>query len=211
MKSSDRIIVWALAISLAIHAVVLTAVHFSRPVEAKEKAPTPAAIRVIVREPPPTPTPPPEKTKPVQPTKPTTPNVRPPVTGPSKPGAGNDKNSKPPTGDGPNIGVTNVAVTAAPIESPKPRCSAPYTAALVTNAIPAESPEEANGAIGKAQVKVDLAATGAVVGVSIYASTGNMILDRAAMRAAHASSYRAETRDCESVSGSYLFTVDFQN
>jgi hypothetical protein len=36
-----------------------------------------------------------------------------------------------------------------------------------------------------------------------------MLLDQAALRAARASTYRAEIRDCVSVGGSYLFAVDF--
>src|SRR5579862_7579022 len=211
MKSSDRIIVWALAISLAIHAVVITAVHFKRPAEAQEKPPTRGEI-IVVHVPPPTPTPRPEVVKPVQPTKPTTPNVHPPVVGPVRPGTkGTGSNPKPPTVVGPGTVGTDVVGTIGPTATPQPKCSAPYVPASVTNEMPAESPEEANGATGQARVKVDLSATGAVLGVSIYTSTGNLLLDRAAMRAAKASSYRAETRDCEPVSGSYLFNVDFQN
>lgn len=76
--------------------------------------------------------------------------------------------------------------------------------------MPAEAPQAAEGETGTAQVKVDLAATGAVLGVEIYKTAGNLFLDRAAMRAARASTYKAETRACESVGGSYLFTVEFQ-
>ncbi len=45
---------------------------------------------------------------------------------------------------------------------------------------------------------------------SIYESTGYLQLDRAAIAAARASRYAPEERDCKTVSGSYLFVVDFE-
>ena len=62
----------------------------------------------------------------------------------------------------------------------------------------------------QAQVRVTLDPSGAVAAVDIYRSAGNALLDREALRAARQSTYRAEIRDCVSVRGEYLFTVDFR-
>ena len=62
-----------------------------------------------------------------------------------------------------------------------------------------------------AMIKVDLDTDGHVTGVSVYASTGSLELDEAAMRAARESTYAPETRDCRPVAGSYLFKVEFSS
>jgi TonB family protein len=79
----------------------------------------------------------------------------------------------------------------------------------------AQTPEvpsdvQAQGYMGTAKVKVDLDASGDVVGTSIYTSTGSMELDRAALAAARASRYAPEQRECKNVPGSYLFIIDFE-
>lgn len=211
MKGNDRFVIWALAISLAIHAVFLTVVRFSRPVEAQERPPTHVTIQDIIHVPPPTPTPKPVVVHPQKSHPKTNPQVA--VTVPRTRGGGKGATPGPalPT-PGSNIGTgSDPSASPEPTDPPKPRCSAPYVAASVTNAVPAEAPEAAEGQTGVAQVKVNLSDTGAVLAVSIYATTGNTFLDSAALRAARQSSYRAETRDCMPVGGSYLFKVDFQN
>ena len=189
----------------------MTAVRFTRPVEAQEPRPTHGDI-IHIHVPPPTPTPRPVVHHVVsQPKSHTQQHVA--LVKTTSPNKGGDKSTvanPQPTGGTDAIG-TGTDTSPAPTATPQPHCSAPYVPASVTNAMPAESPEEADGATGQARVKVDLSAAGAVLGVSIYTSTGNPLLDRAAMRAARASTYKAETRDCEPVSGSYLFNVDFQN
>ena len=60
------------------------------------------------------------------------------------------------------------------------------------------------------KVRVDLDAGGNVVAVTVYESSGSMELDRAALNAARASSYAPEERNCQDISGSYLFTVNFE-
>ncbi len=52
-----------------------------------------------------------------------------------------------------------------------------------------------------AMIEVDLDASGRVIGVSVYRSSGSLDLDRAAMDAARESSYGPETRDGQPGSG----------
>lgn len=106
-----------------------------------------------------------------------------------------------------------ISQPVAPTEAPGPACSDPNIEAKTINAI---SPDQtasgsAAGTSATAMIKVDLDASGHVIGVSVYASTGSLELDRAAMQAARESSYAPEMRDCQAVAGSYLFKVEFSN
>lgn len=58
-------------------------------------------------------------------------------------------------------------------------------------------------------VRVDLDATGAIIGTAVMRSSGDTLLDHAAIKAARASSFQPEVRDCTPVGGSYLFVVNF--
>ena len=104
------------------------------------------------------------------------------------------------------------ATTPADTPTPKPACSAPDVPAKATSAITPEEPAIARdqGLTGTAKIEVDLDAAGTVVGTSVYLSTGSTQLDQAALDAARRSSYAPEQVDCKDVSGSYLFTVQFQ-
>ncbi len=73
------------------------------------------------------------------------------------------------------------------------------------------TPDDAEQMTGTAKVAVALTPSGSVSAASIYRSTGDMMLDRAALRAARMSTYSPEVRDCTPVGGTYLFTVDFTN
>ncbi len=122
-----------------------------------------------------------------------------------------------PTGDPNDVATPGVdaAPTAAPFvatPTPKPACSAPDIQAKTIDAQTPDKPDDAQaqGLVGTVKVKVDLDASGAVLGASIYESSGSMELDRAALAAARRSSYAPEERECKDVPGSYLFTVDFQ-
>ena len=102
---------------------------------------------------------------------------------------------------------------AVPTDAPGPACSEPNAEAKTVVAI---SPDRtasgfATDTNATAMIKVDLDASGRVTGVSVYASTGSLELDRAAMDAARESTYAPETRDFQAVPGSYLFKVEFTN
>jgi TonB family protein len=62
---------------------------------------------------------------------------------------------------------------------------------------------------GTSQVKIDLAETGDLKAASLFASSGNDVLDDAALRSAKLSRYSPETVNCRRVAGSYLLEVEF--
>jgi TonB family protein len=62
---------------------------------------------------------------------------------------------------------------------------------------------------GTSQVKIDLAATGDLKAASLFASSGNAVLDNAALRTAKLNRYIPETVNCRHVAGSYLVQVEF--
>ncbi len=110
----------------------------------------------------------------------------------------------------------NGGVISQPVEptgAPGPACSEPNVEAKTISAV---SPDRTASGFDAstnvtAMIKVDLDASGRVTGVSVYASTGSLELDRAAMDAARESTYAPETRDCQAVPGSYLFKVEFSS
>ena len=204
---SDRIIVWALALSLAVHAIFLAAVRFTRPVQADEK-PTRVVMRTIVHVPPPTPPPtPPPHVKPSAPTHPTT-ATRPRINAPTLTRTDGHVGKDP---VGPVIAGPVVEASTGPIatDSPKPACSVPNAPATTISVISPATPDDAAGEVGTAQIRVTLTAAGAVSSADVYHSAGNVLLDRAALVAARQTTYRAAVRDCISVGGSYLFTATF--
>lgn len=216
--SNGRVLRIALAGSLAVHLVV-AAIIFSHP--AKAAPPQKPDKSYIIHLPPPTPTPPPPTPKPALPhPQQKSPAVRPPIHAPhiisrSDPHAPPAPPVEPAGSPMPSPAATGpvFAPTAAPFvptPTPKPACSAPDIPAKTVVTQSADRPEDADGYTGTAKVRVDLDATGNVLGASIYQTTGSMELDRAALAAARASRYTPEERDCKNVSGSYLFIVDFQ-
>jgi protein TonB len=219
-RSNSRFLRIAIAASLAVHLIVAAIVHSHPVTAAPEQKPK---TTYIVQLPPPTPTPPPPTPQPRHPrtTTASRPAIKvvklpqhtkpqgPPQVVPSTQPTGNTGDF----GETPGPGPSDVGATTAPIvptPTPKPACSAPDIPArtLVTQAV--DKPDDADGYSGEAKVKVDLDASGDVLGASIYESTGSMQLDRAAVAAARASRYAPEERDCKNVPGSYLFIVDFE-
>ena len=99
--------------------------------------------------------------------------------------------------------------------SPAPRtssaCAAPHVDAAITQAVPPVYSASARqqGATGTVLVRVNLSSTGAVVGTSVYRSSGNDALDDAALQAAQASLYSPEINDCQPTGGSYIFRANF--
>lgn len=220
--SNGRVLRIAIGASLAVH-LVFAAVVYSRPATAAPEQ-LPKHMDILkIHLPPPTPTPPPPKPAlphPQRKSAAVTPHVH-----TVKLVAKNDNPKGPselppppqPTGD-PNPGQTSgpdTAPTAAPFvptPTPKPACSAPDIPAKTIDAQTPDKPDDAQaeGFVGTVKVKVNLDAAGAVLGASVYESSGSMELDQAALSAARASRYEPEERDCKNVPGSYLFTVDFQ-
>jgi protein TonB len=214
MKSKPRrFFIWALGISLVLHALVATEV---RPYHAEARDSL-EPFRLYIERHPPVHTPPPMPT-PVPVHAPRTiaaaaqPYAAHPVLRNAPRPVASEAPPAPrigPTSGVPGPGPGTGSAQPDPTETPRPACSQPDVEAKAVDTVNAEMPEGAAGATGTAQVLVRLRSSGAVDGVSIYRSTGNAFLDRAALVAARQSTYAPEIRACEAVGGSYLFTVDF--
>lgn len=207
----------ALALSLLFHLVIAPFVR--APVEAIPHQDIRVITHIIVR---PTPAPPKPRPRvtvsqhdlPIVGPRITRPHVsrhssgRVAITPPFPTGEPNAPGNTGPSGPGGVIGQP-----VAPAETAGPACSDPNAEAktLVAVAPDSASSEVAAASNLTAMIKVDLDAEGRVVGVSVYASTGSVELDQAAMRAARESTYAPEMRDCQAVPGSYLFKVEFSN
>jgi protein TonB len=166
--------------------------------------------------PPPTPTPNPQNTpppkKPVEQPKPLKVNL---VHTTSNAAGGSTENtvSQPKTGSENGApGGTGNAATAAP-STPKPACANPNVDATVTNPAAAEYPESAKDlGLGEVtvNVKVTVGPSGNLIGAEVYKSSGNMMIDQAALRTARQSTYAPKLVNCQPTTGDYLFRVDFQ-
>jgi len=213
-QRSDRFLIWAIAVSFGVHLIVAVAMRFA-PAQAKAEQPATHAY-IVIRTPAPTPTPPPQLPVPhrAQPrTAAAAPHVKTPVQhsriaqpGPVEGTPGPASSAPPETGSGQG---DTPGPSVEPTATPKPSCANPNVAASVADVVDANPPEGTEGESGTAQVRVTLSAAGAVLGTDIFRSAGDIRLDREALRAARASTYRAEIRDCLSIGGSYLFTVEF--
>jgi len=92
-----------------------------------------------------------------------------------------------------------------------PNCAHPDQPATIVGDPPQPNePEDANGATGMAKIRVDLAASGAVLDVAVVVSSGSPALDQEALRVAKIAQYAPEHRGCLAVAGSYLFRAEFQ-
>jgi TonB family protein len=199
-SQSNRLLAWALAVSLVVHAVFAIVVRNTPPVIAQDRL---HRVTIIVVKPPPIAT-----------------------LHPARGGSSNPSHvaARPPTLHSnmtnrttdvvPVSGTPGPAVPGSPgpAGTPKPSCANPNVPARSVQTVAADFPEAAReaGATGTTQVKVSLFASGAVAGIAIYSSSGNVQLDQAAERAARQSSFSAELRNCQPVAGDYLFRVDFQ-
>lgn len=216
--SNGRVLRIALAGSVAVH-LIIAAVVYSRPVTAAPVQPAQQMPVYKLRLPPPTPPPPPkhELPHPQHHTVAVSPPIHPPKVArihsdhpPIAPPVEPTGIPQPLDTSGPDTAPTGAPIEATPAPTPKPACSAPDVPAKTIAVHSPETPEDAAGFTGTAKVKVDLDAMGEVVGTSVYESTGNPQLDQAALTAARESRYAPEQVDCKNISGSYLFTIDFQ-
>jgi TonB family protein len=108
------------------------------------------------------------------------------------------------------------AATLAPMPTPtptKPACATPNAPATATQKVTPDMPEVARqmGASGTAQIEVSLDARGNVIAASVYTSTNNSALDKAALQAAQQSKYSPEIVNCAKSAGSYIYTVTFES
>lgn len=68
---------------------------------------------------------------------------------------------------------------------------------------------EQQGINGTVAVQIDLTSTGSLAYEKVSSSSGNSLLDGAAMRSARLTRFTPETAGCRHVGGSYLYVVDY--
>ena len=89
-------------------------------------------------------------------------------------------------------------------------CAIPYASAQATSTfVDYPTIAEAMGVEGVATVGITLSPTGRVIRAWRMRSTGNALLDSAALAAAQSNGYVAERSECSSVGGNYKVEVDF--
>lgn len=228
---SRRFILYGFVISILLHGLFGPFVDWKPNTGGTPEPVYSVSIKTIVHTPKPTPvptptpTPPPKQTP--QPTQPPHPKVekllvQPPKThsqsnaGPSEQRYTNTQGSENgvPQGNSNTGPPATVPGTATPAPTPtRPACAVPNASAQTTQKVTPDMPEIARqmGASGTAQVKVSLDANGNVTNASIYTSTHNAALDKAAVQAAQQSKYRPDIVNCVPTAGSYLYVVTFEN
>src|SRR5260370_15999182 len=123
----------------------------------------------------------------------------------------------------PSIFIAMLATLAATLASTAPTfaaqastslsvCGTQAAPAAISVPVPADYPRIAaeQNSSGTALVRVDLADTGAIRNATLFESSGNELLDRAALLAARQQTYSPQIVGCQPVGGSYLITVAFQ-
>jgi TonB family protein len=108
--------------------------------------------------------------------------------------------------------VASTAPITAATRTPHAACLKQAAPATISRTIPADYPmiSAEQNVSGTAQVRVDLTSTGALRNAAIAGSSGNDLLDGAALAAARQQTYSPQIVDCQPVSGSYLIVVDFE-
>ncbi len=107
---------------------------------------------------------------------------------------------------------TPAPVPATPAPTPKPACANPNQEATATQVMSPEYPQSAlDLGLGPVAVlvQVTIGPTGNLVDASVYKSSGNMAIDRAAVRAARQSQYAPKLVNCQPTTGTYIFHADF--
>ena len=112
------------------------------------------------------------------------------------------------------VATSSIPLTALAKDGPAVAvrtCAVANADASISYASPPDVPMIARDmhATGTAMLRLDLTSSGAVANASIARSSGNGILDSAALNSVHWSSFRPATRDCAPVAGSYFYLVNF--
>ena len=228
---SKRFLLYGFAISIVLHLVLGPFVNWKRPNEGEqEKVEKVSVTKVVTPKPTTTPTPPPTPTPTPPPKVVSTPpphkverlkinvvKTTSKSSGPSEnayvsPKSGSENGV--PQGNSNTGPPATVPGTATPAPTPtKAACAVPNAPAQATQKVTPDMPEIARqmGASGTAQIKVSLDANGAVTGTTVYTSTHNSALDKAALQAAQQSRYSPEIDNCVKTAGSYLYVVTFES
>jgi TonB family protein len=114
-----------------------------------------------------------------------------------------------------NVPATGAPATAAAAAAPFASivCETPFQAAKVTDASVPDFPNGARELVlsqASTEVEVSIDEEGRLLDASVYATSGNALLNLSALRAARKSSYSAPISYCQNVRGQYLFTATFR-
>ena len=103
--------------------------------------------------------------------------------------------------------IPSTGITVAPSLS----CGVPAVPAALTNVYEPVVPPiaEAQHAAGVTNLRIELDKAGHLARADVITTSGNRWLDEAAIASARLSRYRSETRNCESIAGTYVLAVDF--
>jgi outer membrane biosynthesis protein TonB len=225
-RKTQRVLGYAFVLSIVIHLLVLPYVRGESPTISDDPI-----HRIVLEKPVPIPTPKPSPRPTPRPTPNphviVHPNAHPPRIrivipnrtthngpGPSRPyiaGNGDRGNGGNVNGDAsPGPATSAPAATPAP-EPTRPLCPAPNVAATTLQAAVPETPPLAaqQGITGEVSVIVSLDERSRIVGARIARSPSS-ILNPAALRAVHDSTFRTEVRDCKAIAADYVFVIEFQ-
>ncbi|HME82744.1 MAG TPA: TonB family protein [Candidatus Eremiobacteraceae bacterium] len=184
----------------------------------KEEATPPpqkVTVQTLIKPPPtPKPTPKPTPTPPATPTPPPLKNTPPParlkmnvIKTHSEGGTGPAEVAYTPAPHGNENGVPSAPPTSAPTANPRPAGPVGVADSDFKFKAPLDYPELAKeqGIQGTAVVIVTIAPSGALLGAKIYQSSGNALLDNAALKAARASTFKPASFESD-----YLIDYVFQ-
>lgn len=109
---------------------------------------------------------------------------------------------------GPNLDPTQI-----PVINNSVTCAHPNTAAQIKSAPDYDTPtiSALQGVEGVSKVKVQLDANNTLQNDSLAQSSGNMLLDQAAMNESLKIRYASEVQNCQRVTGTYLLDVAFED
>jgi protein TonB len=199
MKRARRLLLFAFALSLLVHALVAL---FARPPSAtlESRREVVSVMRrssiAVAKRPPP---PPPRPTRTPSPFK-------------AAPHPRSRSGSTAASGGG-----ARAATPAPPVQTPPPAvakagCADPNAAAaVVATPSPPDIPASvrADATTGDAVVSVELDTQGQVLGANVTQSTGNSSLDLVAVSMARDARYAPALRDCKPVAANAIFSVKF--
>ncbi len=109
------------------------------------------------------------------------------------------------------VALASNQVAVAP--GPPASCTTENQPATIVQAAAVDYPEIAKleHLTGKSIIAVDLGSDGSLLSAYVARSSGNTILDQAAIRTVKKMVYSPETRDCKPTSGSYGVEVEFED
>ncbi len=203
-KRTRRLLFLAFAISLLVHVVVASGVHWPELMRPQDQPEVVAIVHVarLIHERR-VPSPPPRTPAP----KPVATSAQKPIAAGKSPGSGTG-------GSGRATEAPSAAPATAAPSPVAPACTKGDIAPAITASptVPEIAPSARGAATnGTTRVRVTLDAQGAVQKTLVVDSSGNPALDLVAITMARAAQYSPGLHDCKAVAADYTFTLRFQS